>query len=214
MTECWPPQDAVLIVSFEVRGDPKPAGSKNAIPLGKRNAAGEFVPFRAKDGRPLINVRDSSGVPGENWRADIRAACVSALDEAHDLADGPLAVRVTFYGARPKGHCGTGRNAGVLKPSAARFPHESKLADGTKLARALEDALNLLCWKDDRRVVDLWWSRRFGTPGAEVDIFALPLAIAPSLLAEEDEPPLSLLALAGDEPVIMAGDDRERLVCS
>lgn len=179
MTECWPPQDAVPLVAFSVIGDPKPGGSKNAIPLGRRNAAGVFVPYTRKDGTPLVNLQDSSGTAGTNWRADIRAACAAALDHAHELADGPLAVRVTFSHPGPAGRYGSGRNAGVLKPTAARYPHASKLADGTKLARALEDALTSLLWVDDRRVVDMWWSRRFARAGASVEIFTLPTMVGP-----------------------------------
>jgi Holliday junction resolvase RusA-like endonuclease len=91
------------------------------------------------------------------------------------MFDGPVAIRVTFYGESPKGRYGTGRNAQRLKPAAHRLPHRSDLPDGTKLARRLEDALNGLCWTDDRRVCDMWWSRRFGQgAGARVDIYGMP----------------------------------------
>lgn len=176
-SELWPPDDSRLLVSFVVRGDPKPAGSKNAIPLGRRNEQGVFVPYTRQDGTPIVNVQDSSGTAGTNWRVDVRDAFEKAIDVAHELADGPLAVRVTFFAERPKGHYGSGKNAGVLKAGADRFPHQSRLPDGTKLARSLEDALNKICWTDDRRVVDMWWTRRFGPAGAIVDIFTLPVAV-------------------------------------
>lgn len=171
----WPPRGAELLVAFEVVGMPRPAGSKNAIPLGKRDpVTGVFTPFRNKQtGRPVINMRDSSGVNGENWRADIRAAAANALDEAHELADGPLALEAIFSSPRPKSHYGTGRNAGVLKANAPAFPHTTQLADGTKLMRALEDALNGLVYSDDRRIVESRWSRRFGNPGVQVRIWTL-----------------------------------------
>ena len=180
MSETWPPADAELLVSFVVSGDPKGAGSKDAIALGKR-VGGRFIPYCRKDGTPMVNVVDTSGKPGKLWREAIAQAAMLALGEARELADGPLAVRATFYGASPKRRFGTGRNEGVLKATADRFPHQSDLPDGTKLARALEDALNSVAWADDRRVCDLWWSRRFGQdPGAVVDILALPVTVEPS----------------------------------
>lgn len=177
--EVWPPDGSVELAAFEIAGDPKGAGSKDAIPLGRwgKNAAGQrhFYPHCRESGIPIVNVVDSSGKDGEAWRGEIRQACALVLDAGHELADGPLAVRVTFYGASPKSRYGTGRNAGVLKATADRLPHQSALPDGTKLARALEDALNGLLWSDDRRVCDLWWSRRFGEhPGARVAVWTQP----------------------------------------
>lgn len=183
--ETWPPAGAEPLVSFIVAGDPKGAGSKDAIPLGKRDRSGRFHPFTRPDGTPMVNVVDSTGPAGKAWRKAIKAAAVVALDHAQELADGPLAVRVTFYGARRKADFGTGRNAGVLKPGSDRYPHRSDLPDGTKLGRALEDALNAVVWTDDRRVCDMWWSRRFGDdPGAIVDIMAMPRAVTEAQAAE------------------------------
>lgn len=171
--EVFPPQGARELASFKVIGEPKPAGSKNAVPMGRR-VDGVFVPHTRPDGAPMIAVKDSSGVAGENWRSDIRAACARALDVAHEIHDGPMAVRVVF--SRPRNATDFGRDG--LKGSAPALPHKSKLADGTKLARALEDALNKLLWTDDRRVCDLWWSRRYGPAGATVTVFALPVRVA------------------------------------
>jgi Holliday junction resolvase RusA-like endonuclease len=185
--EVFPPVDARLVVAFRVAGEPKPAGSKNAVPRGKR-VNGKFIPFTRADGTPVVAVLDSSGMAGRNWRSDIRAACADALDAAHILVDGPLVVRATFFGSRRRGDYGTGRNAGQLKQSADLYPHRSRLADGTKLARLLEDALTAVCWTDDRRVVDLWWSRRFGNPGAEVAIYELPQRAGGTQPVREQKP--------------------------
>jgi Holliday junction resolvase RusA-like endonuclease len=179
VTETWPPEHAEPLLSFEVAGEPKGAGSKNAIPLGRwRHVDGRrvFIPVTREGGVPIVNVVDTADdTGGKEWSEAIRAACAGALDAAHELYDGPIAVRVTFYSDGPKGRYGTGRNAEVLKPTADRLPHRAELADGTKLARRLEDALNGLCWTDDRRVCDMWWSRRFGRgPGARVDLYGMP----------------------------------------
>jgi Holliday junction resolvase RusA-like endonuclease len=180
MTEQWPPEHYETLVAFEVAGDPKGAGSKDAIPLGRwrvgEDGKRRFHPVFREGGVPVVNVVDTTDkTGGPEWRADIRQACVQALDRAHTLTDDPIAVRVIFYGSSPQSRYGTGRNAEKLKDSADRLPHKSALADGTKLARALEDALNAVLWTDDRRVCDLWWSRRFGRhAGARVEIFAAP----------------------------------------
>lgn len=173
--EAWPPADAEPLTSFVVAGEPRGAGSKDAIPLGKR-IGGRFIPYCRADGTPIVNVVDSTGPLGKAWRKLVKAAAVEALGVAQDLHDGPVAVRVTFYTAGPKARYGTGRNAGILKAGADRYPHRSELSDGTKLGRALEDALNGVVWTDDRRVCDMWWSRRFAPEGAGavVDIFAMP----------------------------------------
>lgn len=168
--EAWPPAAARLLVSFKVSGQPRPAGSKNAMPLGRR-IDGRFVPYTRSDGRPIINMRDNSGERGANWRADIRQAVLDALDQAHGLCDGPLAVRTTFFIASPKSRLD---KHGEVKSTAARYPHKSKLADGDKLSRALHDALTSLVWTDDSRVCECWWTRSYGQDGARVDIYELP----------------------------------------
>lgn len=202
MAESWPPAGARWLVGFGVSGQPRPAGSKNAVPLGRRNDAGVFIPYTRPDGTPIVNQRDSSGERGANWRADIRQAVAAALEQAHELCDGPLAVRTTFYIARPKGHYGSGRNAGVLKDAAAAYPHQSKLADGDKLSRALHDALTSVVWIDDSRVCECWWSRAYGQDGARVDIYELPERAADAPAASEALPQLAL-----DQSVILTGDD-------
>jgi Holliday junction resolvase RusA-like endonuclease len=204
VSETWPPEHAQPLVSFEVAGDPKGAGSKDAIPLGRWTAEGgqrRFIPYTRDSGIPIVNVVDSSGKAGTAWREEIRSACAQALDVAHELVDGPIAVRVIFYGESPKKRYGTGRNADTLKPNADRLPHQSDLPDGTKLARALEDALNGLLWVDDRRVCELWWSRKFGRgPGARVDVYGLPARFS-------DVPGELDAVTAPDQLVIIPGND-------
>jgi Holliday junction resolvase RusA-like endonuclease len=178
LPECWPPHLARLLVSFDVSGEPKGAGSKDAIPLGRwRNGPDgkRFIPICRENGVPIVNVVDTAGPLGELWSAEVRAACAGALDSAHEMHDGPIAVRVTFFTEGAKSRYGTGRNSERLKATADLLPHRAQLPDGTKLARRLEDALNSLLWTDDRRVCDLWWSRRFGRgPGARVDVYGMP----------------------------------------
>lgn len=215
MNEAWPPEHAVALCAFEVAGEPKGAGSKDAIPLGRwgKGDGGQrrFFPICRESGVPIVNVVDSSGKAGEEWRDEIRAACAAVLERGHELANGPIAVRVTFYGPSPKRRYGTGRNSETLKDNADRLPHQSDLPDGTKLARALEDALNGLLWVDDRRVCELWWSRRFGkNPGARVEVWELPARFC-DVPGERDrvQQPDAISLFEGDQDdssVIMPGD--------
>ena len=66
------------------------------------------------------------------------------------LLTGPLNLAIEFRLLRTKGHYGTGRNAGTVKPSAPTY--SSTRPDLTKLTRALEDALKGITWRDDSQV--------------------------------------------------------------
>ncbi len=67
--------------------------------------------------------------------------------------DMPFDVTVLCDFARPKCHFGTGRNAGKLKPSAPAELSCMRTPDADKILRAILDALQGFCWKDDRQVV-------------------------------------------------------------
>ena len=85
------------------------------------------------------------------WRESIRAAALAAMGEGWTPLDGPVVVDLTFLMPRPKGHYGTGRNAGALRPSAPAS-HTTK-PDLDKLVRAVLDALTSAgVWHDDSQV--------------------------------------------------------------
>jgi Holliday junction resolvase RusA-like endonuclease len=65
--------------------------------------------------------------------------------------DGPLAVQFVFFLPRPKGHYGTGKNAGKLKPSAPKY--HIKKPDCDNLEKFVADCLNGLVWKDDSQII-------------------------------------------------------------
>ena len=83
------------------------------------------------------------------WRRQVAAAYRD--HDFGDMLDGPVSVTVDFYLPRPKSHYGTGRNAGLLKPSAPNW-HLTR-PDGDKLTRAVGDALTRLAWRDDSQIV-------------------------------------------------------------
>lgn len=142
-------------IEFTVYGVPATAGSKRA--------------FMPKNGsRPI--VVDDSGRKGKEWRSVVQDAALEVF--SGPLLDCPLLVRFVFYEPRASGHFGTGRNSGKLKASAPGYP--AKRPDVLKLARAVEDALTGIVWKDDARIVDEILAKRYGEPArCEVTITVL-----------------------------------------
>lgn len=123
------------ICDFFVPGIPRSGGSKRA-----------FV--NPKTGRPIIT--EASNKANKEWRSSV---VHFAYNEYHGpLLDEPLRVTFEFHLVRPKGHFGTGRNAGVRKASAPPFP--AGQPDATKLVRSTEDACTGILWKDDARIVE------------------------------------------------------------
>jgi crossover junction endodeoxyribonuclease RusA len=120
-------------VVVDVRGIPKPAGSKRVFLVGK---AGEPK-------RPVVT--DDSGAKGRDWRVTIQHA-IAAVHPGPPLA-GPLEVSCYFTVRRPLGHAGKRG----LRPSAPPYP--ATRPDLTKLTRAVEDAATGLLWTDDAQIV-------------------------------------------------------------
>lgn len=140
-------------IAFFAPGTPQPAGSKRALP--NRRTGGMVVVDANSNAKP--------------WQAAVAAAGHEAMKGA-DLWTGPLSVRMTFYRTRPKGHFGSGRNAGRVKPSAPEWPDGKP--DVLKLARAVEDALTGIVWRDDAQIVFEVISKRWGSPGVRVHVYS------------------------------------------
>lgn len=114
-----------------VRGLPAPQGSKRHVGKG-------------------VMVESSKHV--KPWREAVKHAALEVVGDDFTPLDGPLLVSMVFSFARPKGHFGTGRNAGVLRAGVPMWPYGKP--DLSKLARATEDALTGIVWSDDSRVVE------------------------------------------------------------
>jgi Holliday junction resolvase RusA-like endonuclease len=142
-------------VSFFVPGLASPGGSKRA--------------FLSKSGKIVVKDDAANNKP---WRATVAAFALAAMAGRPPL-EGPLELRVVFSMPRPKGHFHTGRKAGQVKPTAPHY-HTSK-PDATKLLRALEDALKLICWNDDSQVARQRVDKVYqgATAGAFVSIWRL-----------------------------------------
>lgn len=127
------------ILTFSADGIPAPQGSKNTT--AQKNRAGAYT--------GKVSVYESS-VKLKPWRQRVAAAARAA--HTGPTVECPVVLNIAFGLPRPKGHFGTGRNAGKLKPSAPAWP--TKKPDVDKLERAILDALTIAkVYRDDSQVV-------------------------------------------------------------
>ncbi len=147
-------------ISFSVFGEPKPQGSKRVVPIYSK--AGPVI----RDGRVLTRCVNDNPKLGE-WRQEIAHAARMAY--SGPLLCGPLQVAMTFVRPRPSSHFGSGRNAATLKPSSPDWPIARP--DVLKLARAVEDSLSGVIYRDDSQIVDERLTKIFG------DCFRVDVAV-------------------------------------
>ncbi len=101
-----------------------------------------------------------------DWRAVVALAAREAMGGRPPL-DGPLEVELRFVVPRPRGHYGSGRNAGRVRAAAPPYP--TTKPDVLKLARSTEDALSGVLYVDDAQTIELHARKRYGDrPGCEV----------------------------------------------
>jgi Holliday junction resolvase RusA-like endonuclease len=145
-------------VAFTVHGTPAPAGSKRGF-------------YNAKAGRVIVTDANAKSRP---WKAQVSDAAAEAMGGA-ELLQGPLSLELVFHVPRPKGHFG----ARGLRPSAPDFP--AVKPDVLKLARAVEDALSSIVYRDDAQIVTEFLLKRYGEP-ARVEVLVTE-AIAGEVIA-------------------------------
>lgn len=73
--------------------------------------------------------------------------------------DGPVALSVSFWFARPKSHF----NSKGLRPGVPT--HHVQVPDVDNLVKLLKDALKGIAWRDDAQVVDVYMRKRWATSG-------------------------------------------------
>jgi Holliday junction resolvase RusA-like endonuclease len=128
-----------LVIAFTVHGLPKPQGSKVVRRHGTRQWAQEA----------------SKALP--EWRQAVRREAGDAMEGPE--VDEPVLLDVRFYMPRPRGHFGTGRNAGRLKGSAPLLP--TTTPDLDKLIRAVCDAMTGIVWRSDSDVTTIRAAKRY-----------------------------------------------------
>ncbi|MFC8463358.1 RusA family crossover junction endodeoxyribonuclease [Streptomyces sp. NPDC057250] len=143
-----PPPKAKPLFEVIVRGLPAPQGSKRHVGGGRM-------------------IESSKNVTP--WRGSVTTYAVQARQRRRGFVKltEPLIADMVFAFDRPKGHFGTGRNAGKLRPSAPRRPHG--VPDLSKLVRSTEDALKTAgIYQDDALIVAFgqvgkWFTTDHGT---------------------------------------------------
>lgn len=138
-------------VTFTVYGVAAPAGSKRGF-------------YNPKARRVIVTDDSKRSRP---WKAQVADAAAQAMNEGQ-LLDGPLLCDITFWIPRPKGHFGTGRNAGVVRASAPPAP--TVKPDLLKLARAIEDACAGVIYRDDAQITCEVLQKAYTTGQARTEI--------------------------------------------
>ena len=128
-----------MTIDFFVPGIPRPAGSKKAFALKSRGIYTGRV--------AVVDACKES----RDWKTRVSREAATAFERSA-LMEGPLQVSITFFVSRPKGHFRTGKNADSIRDSAPKHP--TTRPDVLKLARAVEDAITGVIWRDDSQIVD------------------------------------------------------------
>ena len=136
------------VLAFRVYARPAAQGSKSRNRYGAMYEASAHLPA---------------------WREAVKTAAwlTARRDHWQTIPRGvPVTLVVTFYLPRPKSHY---RANGELKPGAPELP--TSPPDLSKLVRGVEDALTIAgVWADDALVTQTIADKRYGDPGAEVQV--------------------------------------------
>ncbi len=148
-------------VTITLYGRPATQGSKRSVAIYRKTKGGGSTPV-IKNGRVITRVIEDNPRLGD-WRQQVARAALAQW--SGPLWTGPLKMTAVFQRPRPKGHFGTGRNAGKLKANAPKYP--TGTPDNSKLQRAVEDALTGVLYQDDSQITDhdirKRWGERFET---------------------------------------------------
>lgn len=131
------------VIAFTVYGRPQPAGSKRVVPIGGKKGGRMIVVDAAKQSRP--------------WKNEVAQVAGRVMD-GREVLRGALAAEFRFVVLRPKGHYG---KRGI-RPSAPNYP--TVRPDCLKLARAVEDALSGVVYRDDSQIVREVLVKEYGEP--------------------------------------------------
>jgi Holliday junction resolvase RusA-like endonuclease len=144
---------APTMIAFTVLGAPAPAGSKKAFVVKNR----AIITDASKRSRP--------------WKSRVSAAAQDAMNGREPL-DGPVFLRLTFGVQRPRSR--HYKRDGTLNAVGLRMPWPTSRPDALKLARAVEDALTGIVYRDDAQIVLEAVSKHYANAeGVIVEVYPL-----------------------------------------
>lgn len=141
------------MIQFFVAGHPRPQGSKRGFSRGGK----------------VIMVESCERL--KDWRASIAYNAAKVRPDAPIKGD--VEAILEFYLPRPTSHFGTGKNRGMVRPVAPRFPSGHMSGDIDKLTRCVLDGITGVLIADDSQVVRLVAKKLFSdglTPGVRISI--------------------------------------------
>lgn len=130
---------------------------------------GSLSLWKGRDGRERAKYSDTTVV----WRQTLHGALSEWWEGRAPISAGPVKVELLAEFARPKGHLGTGRNAGMVRPSAPAW--HTVYPDSDKIARAVGDALVQAGVLADDALIASWriekvWCAPEDRPGAHIRV--------------------------------------------
>ena len=129
-------------------------------PIAKKRP--RFSVLKGKDGKPLQDKKSGRAIT-RTYNEQESEEGLFALELRRQWQrpplQGPVELCLLFCLPRPKGHYGTGRNAGKLKPSAPAF--HVKKPDCDNMVKFVKDCANTIVWKDDNQVCELVALKRY-----------------------------------------------------
>lgn len=161
-----------VLFEIEIRGRPRPQGSKSHRLIGWRPGSKK---------RPTVILYEA-GKDVKRWRKEATSVLATCWGGRPPL-EGPIQMRADFRFGRPKSHL---TSTGRVKASAPTYPGHS-IGDLSKLIRALEDSIDdagiigddsqIVVTIDQKRYVDPTLSLPFGNtdneaPGVTVQLWS------------------------------------------
>lgn len=133
------------VITFTAYGTPASQGSKVRTKYGMRESSKKLAP----------------------WRENVARSAAIIMYEP--VLIGPVEVTCRMIFPRPKGHYGTGKNAGQVKTSAPHFV--TTKPDIDKCLRAILDGITHVIVRDDSQVVSVISQKQYGEPArAEITV--------------------------------------------
>lgn len=162
-------RSAPAICSIHVPGLPQQQGSKTAFALPVTLWSLSSIPFTVRAKTVMKDANESKLKP---WRELVAGYATEymAQEEAERVESGPVRISAYFEFPRLKSHF---KADGVTLRDGRAF-YKVSAPDLDKLQRAIGDALNGICYKDDSQIASWDTRKMYGShPGVHLNVYAL-----------------------------------------